>query len=294
MAEIRPLDVGEVLDGALNLYRRNFGLFVRMAVATMWLPIAILIYAQVRMQGLQPDQVVGLMQTHVAAFFGYVLIFVIIYAVGFLLLTAGSIHAISASYLERPTSLSESLSVAFSKVLPLIGVGFGKGMLLVVAGVVGVVMAGLVIAAAQAVAGGALGALVSIAAFGGLAWGIAYLSCGYGVTTEVVVLETLDGAFDSFGRSWMLTRGFRGKVFGLFVVCWIIVNFLPLVVQAYANSVVQSSAKALLPAMAVISALIPLALVPIIPCVFTLLYYDLRARREGFDLEHLGRQLETL
>jgi hypothetical protein len=30
---------------------------------------------------------------------------------------------------------------------------------------------------------------------------------------------------------------------------------------------------------------------PLISCVFTLCYYDLRVRKEGFDLEVLGRQL---
>jgi hypothetical protein len=30
---------------------------------------------------------------------------------------------------------------------------------------------------------------------------------------------------------------------------------------------------------------------PLFACVFTLFYYDLRVRQEGFDLDHLSREL---
>ena len=291
MPEIRPLDAGEVLDGALTLYRRNFGLFVRLAAATMWLPIAAIIYFQVRMQGVQPDQMAALMQGNVGAVFGWIILFIVVYTVGFLLLTAGSIQIISASYLGKPTGLGDSLSLAFSRVLPLIGVGFGKGLLIMVAWTVGVV--GLVVlgAVTRAVAGGALSVLLLIPGGIALVWGVIYLYCGYGVTTEVIVLEELDGAFDAFGRSWNLTKGARGKVFGMFVVSWIIVNLIPLVVLGVVSALAQTSLPSLVPVVSAASSLLTLALAPIIPCVFTLLYYDLRARREGFDLEHLGRQL---
>lgn len=291
MPEIRPLDAGEVLDGALTLYRRNFGLFLKLAAATLWLPIAAIIYFQVRLAGVQPDQMAALMQGNLGAIFGYLILFIVIYMVGFLLLTAGSIHIISASYLGKTTGLSESLSLAFSRVLALIGVAFGKGLLILVAWLVGGVGVVLVVTLARAVAGAALSVLVAIPAGIGLIWGVIYLYCGYGVTTEVIVLEELDGAFDAFGRSWNLTRGSRGKVFGMFIVSWIIVNLIPALVLGVASGIAQSSAPSIVPLVSALSSLLTLALAPVIPCVFTLLYYDLRARREGFDLEHLGRQL---
>ncbi|HYK11913.1 MAG TPA: hypothetical protein VEV39_14040 [Gemmatimonadales bacterium] len=291
MPEIRPLDAGEVLDGALTLYRRNFGLFVRLAIATLWLPIAGLIYFQVRMQGIQPDQMAALMQGHIAAFFGYMILFIVVYFVGFLLLTAGSIQVISASYLGKTTSLGECLSLAFSRVLALIGVGFGKGVLLFVVYLVGGIGVALLFLVGKAVGGGGLSLLLAVVGGIGLVWGIIYLYCGYGVTTEVIVLEELDGAFDAFGRSWTLTKGARGKVFGMFIVSWIIVNFIPGLILGVASAVAATSAPAFVPLISTVSSLLTLMLAPIIPCVFTLLYYDLRARREGFDLEHLGRQL---
>jgi hypothetical protein len=44
-------------------------------------------------------------------------------------------------------------------------------------------------------------------------------------------------------------------------------------------------------ALAVILALVPIVLTPLLSCVFTLLYYDLRIRREGFDLQILSQHL---
>ena len=41
----------------------------------------------------------------------------------------------------------------------------------------------------------------------------------------------------------------------------------------------------------ILSAALPILLTPLFSCVLTLLYYDLRVRREAFDLEVLNEQL---
>ena len=43
----------------------------------------------------------------------------------------------------------------------------------------------------------------------------------------------------------------------------------------------------------VVAAILPVILTPVLPCVFTLMYYDLRVRREAFDLELLSQQLSA-
>jgi len=42
----------------------------------------------------------------------------------------------------------------------------------------------------------------------------------------------------------------------------------------------------------VLAACVSLLIYPVLTCVFTLFYYDLRVRKEGFDLEMLSRQLQ--
>jgi len=41
----------------------------------------------------------------------------------------------------------------------------------------------------------------------------------------------------------------------------------------------------------VLAALLPIVMTPLLSCIFTLMYYDLRVRREAFDLQVLGQQL---
>ena len=48
---------------------------------------------------------------------------------------------------------------------------------------------------------------------------------------------------------------------------------------------------ALQPVYVVFSSLLGIVLAPILPCALTLLYYDLRVRREAFDIQVLSEQL---
>ena len=113
----------------------------------------------------------------------------------------------------------------------------------------------------------------------------------YALTTPVVVLESLPSAFDSFGRSWELTREAKRRVFGLVAVGILIASVLPsLVLQALGALILQFTPGGLLP-WTIVSSALPVALAPIVPCIVTLAYYDLRVRREGLDLQLLGEQL---
>ena len=121
---------------------------------------------------------------------------------------------------------------------------------------------------------------------------VAWICCGYGTTTPIVVLEELPSSFDAFGRSWELTRGLRGKVFGTLFVTVLISYIVPQMVVTGINSFVSAGGNTSLQTFfVVLSSLIGIVLAPILPCALTLLYYDLRVRREAFDLEILSEQL---
>src|SRR3989442_15575658 len=46
MADLRPMGVGEILDGALTIYRRHFITFLALGIIVLWLPVVLSIYAQ--------------------------------------------------------------------------------------------------------------------------------------------------------------------------------------------------------------------------------------------------------
>src|SRR5437667_97764 len=218
----------------------------------------------------------------------YLVPVVIVYYAASLVLTAGTIRIISDSYLGRDPRLHDALALGLSKILPLIAVGLGKAIVL------GLIMigAGVVVGISGAVfKGSGVGILLVFVLACAALWFTIFVACGYGVTTPVVVLEELGSSFDAFGRSWELTRDFKLKVLGLAVVAFLLCNILPSqVLQGIANVVMKTAPVAGI-VLTVAAVILPLILAPVIAAVITLMYYDLRVRREAFDLQVLGQRL---
>lgn len=287
MSGIRPMSFGEILDGSLTLYRRNFGVFLRLAIASLIVPVLLIAYFMIFM--LNQLMMAVMMMMIDPVLIAMIVLIVVTYIVGTLMMTAGTIRVISDSYLNRPTTFGQAIGLGVSKIWPLFLVGIAKGILIaLLSGVVGGVLA---VGGPMMAGSGALGVavLVVLGVLG--VWFCIWVAAGYGVTTPVVVLETLGGSFEAFGRSWGLTRGSRGKVVGLFIVATLLFSFVPqFILQLIAGAVMPSSAGA---GMAILFAsyLLPIVLYPAISCVVTLMYYDLRVRREAFDLQMLSQQL---
>lgn len=289
MAELKPMAVGEVLDGTFTLYGRHFKLFLKLSVAVMWLPVSLQIYFRLRFGGSTPNQMIAVFQDHVLGAMLLVLAIIVTYTVAGLLLTAGSIHIISASYLGRDPTLGEALSLGASKIVRLFLVALGKGLLLGIIMMIGVFIVAIFGALAKVTAG--ISILLAVLGGFGLIWFVCFVACGYGVTTPVVVLEDLESSFDAFGRSWELTRTFKLKVLALAVIAYLIANVAPALFLGAVGALFAQNRPAMQPLVVVITVVLPIALAPVLPCVFTLLYYDLRVRREAFDLQVLGQQL---
>jgi len=270
------MDLGEILDGGLTVYRRHFGLLVQLGVVALWLPVALSIYLQLA----------GGPQVHAVL---YAVTLLIQYFAS-LLLTAGAVRVISDSYLGHTPRLHDALSLGFSKVWPLFVVGIGYAVVVFVCMLVpGVIAAVLIPILAKG--GAAIPALiVGLALLAGAVWFLVFVACGYALTTQVVVLEELASSFDAFGRSWDLTRGFKRKVFATAAVALIIFS-LPAACVAVLAEALRQPAPPVGQAFTVLAALLPIVMTPLLSCIFTLMYYDLRVRREAFDLQVLGQQL---
>jgi hypothetical protein len=286
-ADIRPMNFGEILDGALVMYRRYFGLFFKLAVVVLAVPVLLLVYVSARWQGafLMRSQDPTAMLSVLVWF----LPILILYYLASLVLTAGTVRIISDAYLGRMPRLQDALALGLSKLWGLVGVGLGKGVIVLLAGFGFAIIVGLLAVMAKgAGAGGAL--LIFVAGVAG-AWFVIYVLCGYGVTTPIVVLEELGSAFDAFRRSWELTRGFRGKVFGLGFIAFLLFNALPNWVIQIPAAITRLTMPGVSIALGALATIVPVILSPAIAAVITLIYYDLRVRREAFDLQVLGQRL---
>jgi hypothetical protein len=119
-------------------------------------------------------------------------------------------------------------------------------------------------------------------------WGLSYT-----LVVPVVMVEGFK-AGPSLKRSWELVKGNRGKVF--------IVLFVITVIQGLVNAGVVGLSALFLDHQSPSGRLIDAALTDIAQIVLTpliiiadiLLYYDLRIRKEGFDLEMLSRDLAAI
>jgi hypothetical protein len=174
---------------------------------------------------------------------------------GWLLAAGATLKAVSEIYLGRDIGIGEALSFARGKLWPLLIAGFAYSLL------------------------GGLAMLLLIVP------GIIVL-CGYSVVSQAVVLEQLPRPLDALGRSWDLTRGHRGRAFGLFVVMYMII-----LVPQMAAGMAAAFSPGLQGVVLTISTLLQIVLMPVMLVGFTLFYYDLRIRKEALDLELLGSQL---
>ncbi len=189
------------------------------------------------------------------AHFGLSLVVLLVSAIGGLVATGATLWAISEAYLGREPATMDALVFALGKVLRILIAGIAKYILMSL-GFLLFIVPGIVIA------------------------------CGYAVVAQVVVLENHPAATDALGRSWTLTKGSKRRAFALGLVVWILV-YLPFV----AGQALATIVPGLQITFDVGAQLLWLLVYPIIPCAFTLFYYDLRVRREAFDIEHLSRQI---
>ena len=284
--------LGEILDGSFNIYRRHFSLFMRLSLILVWLPTAFGIYFNLRFSN-NPFAFINVFTENLGRNIGITLLVIVVYAICGLLLTSATIRIISDSYLGQEPELMESLRFGVGKLVPLVLVTISKGLLVILLYIASAMGVGLLYFGGRVLGPGMAGLLVFVGVVGA-AWFVIWVMCAYGTTTPIVVLEELGSSFDAFGRSWELTRGARGKVFGTIVVTWLISQFVPgMVIQGIGNVVGIAGNESLQPVFIVLASLIGIVLAPILPCAITLLYYDLRVRREAFDLQVLSEQLGT-
>ena len=175
---------------------------------------------------------------------------------GYLLAAGATLHVISDAYLGHQPDLGTALRFAGRKMWPLFVAGASSGIVIFLAALL-LFVPGVIVA------------------------------CGYSVVSPVVVLETLDRSSDALKRSWALTKGAKGKAFTLFVVAFVLV-FLP---GMAVNFVLLMALRSTPEVGQTLAQVLYLVVRPIVACMFTLFYYDLRVRKEGFDLELLAQQI---
>lgn len=111
------------------------------------------------------------------------------------------------------------------------------------------------------------------------------ITLGYTVATNVLVIEG-KSVWQSMKRSWYLTKGERGPIFGLIFVTGLIVGCIATPLAAVSAVFLAKNPEWMAYLNRVISALVE----PIDSCVTVVIYFNLRIKKEGFNIEHLTKQ----
>lgn len=267
-AGLRPLGVGEILDVAIKIYRARFGVMVK-AVAVVLGPVFAL-SAIVRIsipagdtffETTQPGATPEFQGDEVWAFLaGTVLIFILAY-LGSQLATGACFKAVSGAYLDEDPDWRESLQFARSRLGALLWLSLLMVLLLAPA-FLACIVPGL------------------------------YLYVAWSVAAPALLVEDVRG-WAALKRSRELVKGRFWPTVAVLILVAVLTGILQAiflgvlagVVGIGGNEVAQAVADAI--GQTASSALTT----PLSAAVLAVLYFDLRVRKEGFDLELLAHRL---
>ena len=250
---LRPLSVGEILDTSFSLYRRHFGALATVALVCTGVPLLLRLFLEAG----------GGLFTNVTLFALYVISLVVLSLVAM----GATVFIVSESYLGRPISAREALR----RSTPYIGRILVCSLLMAV--VVG------------------LGFLFFV--IPGFILGV-----GLALAIPAVVIEPRTSASAALSRSWELTRGARWRIFGLGLTLLVLLYVPVVAVTGLFAVLLPATGEGFGPASLgtivaiAIGGLVQMFIYPLFYCVLTVTYYDLRVRKEGFDLELLASSLQ--
>lgn len=254
--DLRPMDIRDILDESIELWRENFGLFATIAVIVL-LPVSL---ATSAIQGAALGAPGGLSPAGLVPFaLASVISLLFTWVVQAALTTA-----ISDRYLGRSITPAEAYGRNLRRLAPLFATIFFS----MIAAMVGVLLCCVGILPVMFMISLAVPAFVveGVSGIPALRRSLELFRFDWG---KVVGTELLAGL--AFGAIvWAFTVG-----------ATLITNIAGMSASPVARQVVVGASNGVLEAL----------FMPIYLAVIVLLYYDLRIRREGFDLEVLAREL---
>lgn len=264
VSPLRPLSVSDLIDETFQLYRRHFVLFVSIS-ALLLIPLGIIqLLEQIAIQrqdttsGLIGVGLMSLVVSLLRALAQLGMLSAIIYAASELRM--GRLPTVTASYTNGMDHFGSMLRVGilFIVLVPL--------MIITIIG-------------------------IPVAIYFVIAWLL---------SLHVAVIED-EGAFASLSRSRALVKGHWWRVLGITLLVSFLVSIVQIIFALPAAAVgvpvllgqshsISTGAQAISTLFSTAGSIVT---GPIIYIAWLLLYYDLRARKEGYDLEVLANQADA-
>ncbi|MGQ9730304.1 MAG: DUF7847 domain-containing protein [Candidatus Zipacnadales bacterium] len=307
--ELRPRNILDLMDATIRLYRRNFtSLLGISAVLLVPFGVAVVIGGYYYYIGLQP--MLGQFPDS-APQFDRAPFFIGVAVLGFSLLIMSILGPLSQGALTLGISehyLGEPITVggAYRRVMkywwPLFLAGVMFGLLVSIGPLGGALLGagiGLLVSLITTapppllIAGGAL-----VGTFVGLPLSLLFFTW-FVFYEQTIVLEDLQG-LESLQRSRQLVSSYGWHVFGTLMLTLVgiavatTILTAPISLTTFVVTLIRPDLLASLNLLSqCVHQVISVLLGPVFMIVQTLLYYDLRIRKEGFDLHHMVEALQA-
>lgn len=304
-ADLRPLGIGEIVDAAIKVYRDHAPTLLKL-VALVVVPVQVV--SALIGWSIMPDTAGGVTigpdgtpsvdGGAAAAAVGGGLTLAVLGLIGTQLATGASLRAVSDAYLGREPRWRESLEFALGKLGSLVWI-----QVLIFAGLAGIGVVGAVSIF--------LGALAPILLLLSIPLALAAVAAGIGLyiawslAVPALLIEDIRGS-SALGRSFGLVRGRFWPVVGVFALAWVITavvqavvgmvfSLVPGIVSGglFATGAAGGPSLTMLLSNIVTGSIAQTLVTPFTAAVVAIVYFDLRVRKEGFDLDLLAQGVGT-
>lgn len=270
LTTLRPLGIGELLDVALKIVWRNAGTLIRVVIFVVF-PVQVVLALlaasaapsslNTRSGNFDVKQPFG--SSDVKAFVGYSLIAVVLGFLSSTLASGACFRAIASAYLGERTNWRASLAYALRHLHSIVWISFLSSLL-----------AGL--------------ALIACVLPG------IYLWTGFAVAIPALLSEGVRGS-KALGRSRGLVKGHWWRAFGVVVLGYLLSSILGGAIEGLVvglSTVQTGEASVVGVVVNIVSGTISsLLTTPFVAAFVTVLYFDLRVRKEAFDLQLLAQRI---
>jgi Membrane domain of glycerophosphoryl diester phosphodiesterase len=254
---LRQMGIGEIIDGAVKLYRRDFLALIGI-VAFVLVPVTFAQFWVTQMM-LGP---VGTVPSDEAAI-QFLAVTLIFFAVQFLIiqpfLVAAVARAASDAYLGEPVGIGRTYRYALSRLPAILWITVLTSLLTII-GFILLIIPGII-------------AFVRLA-----------------LAPPVLVVEDVRGT-QAVRRSWRLTSGNFWRLLGLLVLSTLIATVGVLIITIPTELLALLVGPAGWPISALGSTLATVLITPFSMLIIVLFYFDMRIRKEGFDIEMMAQEL---
>jgi hypothetical protein len=259
---LRPLGIGEIFDVSIKIYRRHAGTLIRL-VSLVVVPVAIL-SGLIQVSALpQEDEFYLADDEALGTYIAGIAVTAILSLLATIVATAACFKAVADAYLGQRSSWRDSLGYVFRRLHSVLWI-LVLSMLILIPAFIACVLPGV------------------------------WLGVAYSVAIPVLLTERKKG-FESLRRSFRLVRGRWWPAFAVvllgYLLTAIVGGALTAVVGGFTTFDAAATSVTAVVANMAASAVSDVLTIPFIAAFLIVLYFDLRVRKEAFDLQLLAEQI---